>query len=294
MSKPIKYSMNQLIGPYGVKFYQETSPIIFPSGRKRRANFICPFCGEIFETVISDVKSGKTRSCGCYHQKVMREKLLKDISGKRFGRLVALYCSSKPNEPVKWKCKCDCGKELNVLYSNLYTRNTTSCGCYHLERQKEYKDISGRKFGLLTALYPVNSSGKRKWKCKCDCGNFIDVIVDRLTTGNTKSCGCIKSYGEQRIQKILQNLKVNYKKEFNFKDLPKLRFDFYLPDYNCCIEYDGIQHFDKNNNWHSEKQCENDLYKNKYCAANNILLIRIPYTDFDKIDENYIREKIGI
>ena len=59
-------------------------------------------------------------------------------------------------------------------------------------------DLVGKRFGYLTVLYrdedQVSKSGKRRvrWACKCDCGNEISVISDNLTTGKTRSCGCMK------------------------------------------------------------------------------------------------------
>lgn len=63
----------------------------------------------------------------------------------------------------------------------------------------------------------------------------------------------------------------------------KLRFDFYLPDYNICIEYDGKQHFESID-WFGGKNSflENqirDKIKNEWCVENNINLIRISYKD---------------
>lgn len=59
-------------------------------------------------------------------------------------------------------------------------------------------------------------------------------------------------------------------------------FDFYLPDYNTIIEYDGLQHFKPIVIWGGDqklnKQKENDNIKNLYCKQHNINLIRLPYT----------------
>ncbi len=54
-------------------------------------------------------------------------------------------------------------------------------------------DISGQKFGMLTTLYYLSSNKQRraKWKCKCDCGNEIEVIGCSLRSGKVKNCGCI-------------------------------------------------------------------------------------------------------
>lgn len=60
------------------------------------------------------------------------------------------------------------------------------------------KDISGQRFGRLIAKYPTaeRKNGKVVWHCKCDCGNEIDVTITYLTSGDTLSCGCLKSYLE--------------------------------------------------------------------------------------------------
>ena len=59
-----------------------------------------------------------------------------------------------------------------------------------------------------------------------------------------------------------------------------LFFDFYLPDYNTLIEYDGRQHYEIAFNQGEEKlilQKKYDKIKNKWCKNNKIILIRIPY-----------------
>ena len=60
-------------------------------------------------------------------------------------------------------------------------------------------------------------------------------------------------------------------------------FDFYLPDYNMCIEYDGIQHFEPTECFGGEKRFletqQNDLIKTRYCEQNDIILLRIRYNE---------------
>lgn len=51
-------------------------------------------------------------------------------------------------------------------------------------------DLTGKKFGRLTAIEVVHVKGKRCWKCKCECGNEVIVPTFQLTSGNKKSCGC--------------------------------------------------------------------------------------------------------
>ena len=60
-------------------------------------------------------------------------------------------------------------------------------------------------------------------------------------------------------------------------------FDFYLPEHKCCIEYDGIQHFESIEYWGGEKkltsQRKRDEIKTNYCKDNNINLLRIKYNE---------------
>ena len=103
---------------------------------------------------------------------------------------------------------------------------------------------------------------------------------------------CVNSKGETIISEYLKENNINYISEYTFDDCRNKRplpFDFYLPDYNLLIEYDGEQHFEPVDFFGGEEQFEyqkyNDNIKNTYCIKNNINLIRIPYWDFDNIEK---------
>jgi hypothetical protein len=54
------------------------------------------------------------------------------------------------------------------------------------------KDLIGQRFGRLVVVEKLPSKNKKRWwRCKCDCGNLKDVPTNRLTTGGTRSCGCL-------------------------------------------------------------------------------------------------------
>jgi len=103
----------------------------------------------------------------------------------------------------------------------------------------------------------------------------------------------IMSYGSQKVQSFLDKYSIKYKKEKTFpkcKNKKVLKFDFYLVNYNICIEYDGEQHF-KPNKLIGVKI--HDEIKNKYCLDNNIILLRISYTEQKNI-ENILKDFCGI
>ena len=101
----------------------------------------------------------------------------------------------------------------------------------------------------VVSLEYIDNKNNRFWKCKCECGNTTIVQGTSLRNNHTKSCGCLSSKGEYSIIQFLQknNIEFETQKTFNdcrFPDTKALaKFDFYLPQYNICIEFDGIQHF---------------------------------------------------
>jgi hypothetical protein len=63
----------------------------------------------------------------------------KDLTGNRFGKLVVLYAVSETQGDygaLVWRCRCECGKEINVMYTDLMSGNKKSCGCLKEESQK--------------------------------------------------------------------------------------------------------------------------------------------------------------
>ena len=98
------------------------------------------------------------------------------------------------------------------------------------------------------------------------------------------------SKGEKEIRKYLEQNNINYQEQKKFDGCQYkklLKFDFYLPDHNICIEYDGKQHFEKYNFEKNDNQLINrkirDGIKNNFCNINNIRLVRIKYNE--KIEE---------
>lgn len=125
-----------------------------------------------------------------------------DLTNKRFGKLIALKRAPKRNDRyTRWICQCDCGNISEVRTDYLTNGHTTSCGCVKDKIFKE-KDLTGQKFGRLTAL--KKNYNTNKWICQCDCGNFTEVEISNLTSGNTKSCGCYQK--EQTSKANLNNL----------------------------------------------------------------------------------------
>ena len=207
-----------------------------------------------------------------------------DLTNETFGNLFVMYRSENQGHHIMWHCRCKCGKEIDVRGQHLRDGKIKSCGC--LKHQSKYVDITNKRFGLLTAIKPLELNSKREqlWECKCDCGSLIIVRGVSLRNFHTLSCGCLKSKGEEKISQILNINNIKYEKEKTFSNCRfpngKLaKFDFYI-DKRYLIEFDGKQHFEIGG-WNTEESLKSiqqrDQIKNQWCKDNNISLIRIPY-----------------
>ncbi|MFA5586921.1 MAG: hypothetical protein WDA02_10460 [Saccharofermentanales bacterium] len=148
---------------------------------------------------------------------------------------------------------------------------------------KKSNKIHNNKYDYSLVNY-VNMKTKVKIICKKH-GVFQQLPKDHIN--NKTGCPkCKLSKGEKQIEKYLlkNNIKYTIQKKFNgCKYKQELKFDFYLPHYNTCIEYDGIQHFKNVNIWNKRSTLEEiqikDKIKNDFCEKNKINLIRIKYDE---------------
>lgn len=238
-----------------------------------------------------------------------------DMTGQIYGKLTVLERAENDKfGKAQWLCQCECGNKKIINGASLRKGLTTSCGCYKLEKLKEYNESHvineiGNVYGYLTVISRNTNSefakdGRAMWNCQCKCGNICVVSGKLLRDGHVTSCGCRRqSLGEEKIENILLQNNFNYAKEYLIQTRKELiyqhhksRFDFAIFDDNnnlqYMIEFDGLQHFEKNTRenglgWNSkenyEKTHERDMIKNQWCKENNIPLIRIPYTHLDNL-----------
>lgn len=212
-----------------------------------------------------------------------------NLINQKFGKLLVIKELPSQNGRSYWECLCDCGNIINVIGKNLKNGNTKSCGCLQKEKASKLnsKDLTNKRFGKLLVVKKAQNNKKEIfWDCVCDCGSNISVSTHNLTSGNTQSCGCIKSKGEEKIASLLTENNISFEREKNFENCifpdtcRKAKFDFFVNN-EYLIEYDGIQHFQQNG-WSTKDRLfytkEHDKIKNLWCKKNNIKLIRIPYT----------------
>ena len=154
------------------------------------------------------------------------------------------------------------------------------------------KKIHGDKYDYSLSEYSCVSE---KIKIICDRhGEFWQTPQHHVYRGN--GCQfCNESHGERIILEVLKKNSINFKRQKTFVgclDKSFLKFDFFLIDYNICIECDGEQHFEDCNKFFLRCKLEDiqrrDGIKNKFCKDNNIFLLRIPYYEINKIEEKIL------
>lgn len=151
------------------------------------------------------------------------------------------------------------------------------------------------KTPIYVPMQKIESSRKR-FKCVCPLHGEFYTSLYHIYNGNCcPECdGSGESVGERSIRLYLQNKNIKFKQEYRIEDKKYFdtfaRVDFYLPDLNVMIEFQGEQHYGIANKvithgsrkWQSQKKRDNHL--RRYAADHNVRLIEVPYTYRSNVD----------
>ncbi len=170
---------------------------------------------------------------------------------------------------------CDaCARDAHKL-THLSTERVNNLKRIHNNKYL-YNDLSIDK-GFINIICPTH-------------GEFTQYLYFHEYGHGCSQCNS-SSRGEDYIKNYLENNNIYYIRNHIFdgcKNKKGLRFDFYLQALDTIIEYDGEHHFKENKYFgigNLEYVRKNDEIKNRFCRENNIKMIRIPYYDYDKIDD---------
>lgn len=262
-------------------------------------------CGTIKDVDGNCLRRGGSKSCGKCGSK--KTKTI-DMTGWRMSehgvpnsKITVIRQAQSKGGHALWECKCSCGNEKTFIVdgANLRAGHTISCGCIRVGIN--HKDYSNQYINgiFINKTIGKSNSGSYLYDCVCFCGNHFISDATRLVNGHKQSCGCLHSKGEAKIKKILDTLKISYQQEYPLLGLlgehgkPR-RVDFMIfnkGNIKCAIEYQGEQHININNKWYSGNI---DIEKREYCEKHNIPLIEIQYTDYDKLNEQYIKKILDL
>ena len=202
----------------------------------------------------------------------------------------------KAKDHIDVKCKI-CGHEWAPIQDSLLRgKGCPKCRNKKLskDRMMPFEEFENRcKVSSPDVAILGEYTGVKKHidvMCK-KCGRKYNTIAEYLLQG----CGCptcSSSKGERQVGSILERYGINFCPQYTFdecKNIKPLPFDFYIPDYNVCIEYDGEQHFNPIEHFGGREAFQrrkvNDAIKTAFCENNNIRLIRIPYFMFSDVED---------
>jgi len=228
---------------------------------------------------------------------------------------IRLWCKNKPfellsekfegnNKKLKWQCLKDgCGEKFEASWVNIsQNKGCSYCAgkqvglsnCLATKNPELAKEWHPTLNGDLTPYNVTVSSNKYAWwKCN-ECRHEWKALISNRNGFYKTGCPqCNKSKAEKIIKEMF-NLNHIYhipQKEFNgLLGLGgrNLSYDFYLPQYNLLIEYQGEFHDESSSLCAKIKfkyQQEHDRRKRQYAQNNNIDLLEIWYWEFDNIEE---------
>ena len=246
-----------------------------------KVEIICKEHGSFFVRPDAHIRKVGCSICNggvSYNQEGVITKFTK-IHGNRYNYSKVIYINSMIK--VEIICK-EHGSFLQTTKSHILGQGCPKCSGKNKKTTEEFCNesviIHNNEYDYSLVDYKNN-----RIKVNIICskhGLFNQIPKDHLNGSGCPKCN--KSKGEIMISNFLESLNIKYFEQYKFekcKNYQKLSFDFYLPDYNICIEYDGRQHFEHIFGYEKDflRMQENDNIKNKYCFNNNIRLIRIKY-----------------
>ena len=190
--------------------------------------------------------------------------------------------------PILHKCKIHNVEWMAAPDSILHGHGCPECGNEAIAEKltkthKQYvEELKEKNQDIMVIGVYIDALTPILHKCKIDGCEWFARPANILNGNGCPQCN--ESSGERQVRQWLDNNDVRYEcqKAFNdCRDKQPLPFDFYLPDYNICIEYDGKQHYESINYFGGKETYEytirHDRMKDDYCKENNITLLRIPY-----------------
>jgi predicted Zn-ribbon and HTH transcriptional regulator len=257
---------------------------------------LCLKCGYIWNDKAYLVFYSKCPSCNLYlknkDKKIIQKNFIKKVQNKH-NNILPLENFISSSIKIKFLCiKC------HNIWESKPNNTLTGKGCSsckggvsinHEEFIEKLKKINDNIEVLGTYK---NSSTKIKVKCK-KCFNIWEHVPQKLILGaRCQVCKSkVKTKPEIKIEEFLIKNKIKYIYQKRFNKCRSIRgfllkFDFYIPNHNLCIEYDGEGHYDTNfwlNNGKIDRT--NDKIKEFFCAGEDIGLLRIPYWEKNNLNQ---------
>lgn len=265
---------------------------------RKKVKILCKLHGFFEQTPDNHLRNHGCPKCNG-GTKLKKEDFIKKSENKH-GKLYSYQEVNYKNSKTKVIIHCkNHGNFLQTPSEHLSGSGCPKCG---KEKIKQKKTLTIEKFLQKANLKHNNKydyslikdikSSKNKISIICKVHGIFNQRLNAHLRGN-RCPKCKISIGEEKIMNFLIKNSIEYTFQKRFKecrDIRPLPFDFYLPKFNVCIEYDGKQHFKLNpqidslESFNDRKRKDN--IKNEFCKKeNNPKLVRVNYKDINKIDE---------
>jgi len=190
------------------------------------------------------------------------------------------------HQKMIWFCEL-CNKNFDSFVKHVLNKNTKN-SCRHCRSNAKLNNdiiderLKNKNLNIIRVDDYIDMKTDIKWKClKCD--NYFINTPSKIIHSNRKCSHCTKSEGEKFVKEYLENQNIKFEQQYkvfiNVNDKRPKLIDFYLPQYNLFIEYNGRQHYEKDCfnkiNPDFNKILERDKNVRLFCKNNKINLLEI-------------------
>ena len=177
--------------------------------------------------------------------------------------------------------------EIKTFDRSIVCADISQYDSFNKSRQDTYDYCKSKGYNILSPYSGVHD----KILIDFNCGHNPHWIRPNDLKNDQGCPVCSESKGEKFVRQYLERNNINFIQEYKFNDCKYkyiLSFDFYIPNMNLCIEFDGIQHFEVSSYFGKESfelTQKRDKIKDNYCRDNGINLLRIPYWELENVEK---------
>lgn len=297
------------------KFVSEESQCELLSTQYRtcteKLEFRCK-CGREFKTDFHHFVRQNQRQCPCCgkENQARRQRLTREDLDHRLAAIGCAfesgdYKNRKSNITIKCRCGHSRTSRLNTILTPSFSGLCQSCSDRKFRAQNRFTLDQIREWCAEKGVELMSEEYtdiKSPLCFRCACGEVFETsweIVSYYNKTRCDTCTRKRSFGEQAIKNWLEERGIKHTTQKTFEGCGSTRrkfpFDFYLPDYDTCIEFDGQQHFkpvdfagcrDEDRLWRVFNETRShDLAKDLFCEAAGLHLIRIRFDEINRVDE---------
>lgn len=261
------------------------SKVVYVNNRTH-VDIICLKHGVFSKTPLLHLLGQGCRVCsGKLHTTETFIERARSVHGDKFDYSLVNYVIGRAK--VKIICSIH-GEFEQVAEQHIHDKNgcPTCAGRINDDEQfiEKAKQIHGETYSYKLVEYINN---RTKIKIICNKHGIFEQIPDSHINKGSGCPDCKKSIGENLIKKFLTEKGIKFISQKTFQNCKNpntgrlLPFDFYIPAWNVCIEYDGLQHYESVELYGGKEYLQETQFKDKlrnnYCVLHHIELIRIKY-----------------